>query len=162
MTPASPVKHPGHVMAWGAISGRHGRGGLKFLPRNQTMNGERYTAILEEKLLPRYRGRECTVFMQDGAPCHTSRHSMGWLEKEGVQVLPWPGNSPDLNPIENCWNLMKNRLENRQFKNLEELKEEIKDVWCREVTPEYIETLARSMPKRLANCIEKNGFQTKY
>ena len=100
--------------------------------------------------------------MQDGAPCHTSRHSMGWLRKEGVQVLPWPGNSPDLNPIENAWNLMKNRLENRQFKNLEELKAEIIDVWCKEVTPQYIEALARSMPKRLAMVIEKNGFQTKY
>ena len=135
--------------AWGAISGRHGRGGLKFLPKNQTMNGEWYTAILEDHLLPWYQGRHCNWFMQDGAPCHTSKHSMGWLRDKGVRVLPWPGNSPDLNPIENAWNLIKNRLENCKFKNLAELEACIKMVWCREVTPRYMAKLERSMPPEM-------------
>ena len=45
----------------------------------------------------------CTVFMQDGAPCHTSCSSMEWLEENNVKVLDWVGQSCDLNPIENCW-----------------------------------------------------------
>ena len=94
---------------------------MEILPNNTTMCGHRYTEILARKMLSRYRERGCTFFFQDGAPCHTSKHSMGWLKDNGVKVLPWPGNSPDLNPIENAWNVIKNRLKNRQFKNLGEL-----------------------------------------
>ena len=113
-------------------------------------------------MLMRYQGRDCNYFMQDGAICHTSKHSMGWPRENWVKVVPWPGNSPDLNPIENAWNMIKNRLENRQFKNLVELEECIKDVWCKEITPEYMAKLLRSRLLRLAQVIAADGYQTKY
>jgi hypothetical protein len=46
------VKHPNYVMEWGCFSGAGGRGGLYFLPRNTTMNGERYEMVLEDQLIP--------------------------------------------------------------------------------------------------------------
>ena len=44
------------------------------------------------------------IFQQDGAPVHTSKVALKWLENNlnsfwGKGV--WPGNSPDLSPIEN-------------------------------------------------------------
>ena len=126
------------------------------------MNSTRYTEILETKMLPWYRGRNCSFFMQDGAPCHKSGHSMGWLAEKEVRVLDWPGNSPDLNPIENCWHIMKNKLEQKEKKNLDELKQEIVNIWCTEITPEYCRALARSMPSRCAAVIKAQGGATKY
>ena len=42
---------------------------------------------------------------------HATKLVSIWLQKEGVEAVgPWPGNSPDLNPIENCRNYMKDRV----------------------------------------------------
>ena len=82
-------------MAWGTFTGKHGIWGIEFLEKNTTMNGLLYKAILKRKMIPHYHARECTWFMQDGAPCHNIRHSMGFLREHGVQVWPWACNSPD-------------------------------------------------------------------
>jgi hypothetical protein len=46
---------------------------------------------------------ETTVFMQYNAPSHKSRARRQWLQENGITILDWPGNSADLNPIENLW-----------------------------------------------------------
>ena len=156
------VKHPGSVMVWAGFDGRGGRAGMRFLPKNVTMNTKEYLDTLEAHMLPWYQGRGNTRFLQDGAPCHKSRKSMAWLAENGVDVMDWPGNSPDLNPIENMWNMMKGRLEEKQVTSVEMLKKEIIAIWVTEVSQEYCETLARSMPCRLAKVIEMKGGHTKY
>ena len=50
------------------------------------------------------------VFMQDRAPCHSARSVKSYLEEENIPLLPWPGNSPDLNPIRNIWELVKREV----------------------------------------------------
>ena len=156
------VKHPGSVIVWAGFDGRHGRAGMRFLPKNVTMNTKEYLDTLEAHMLPWYQGRSNTKFLQDGAPCHKSKKSMTWLAENGVSVMDWPGNSPDLNPIENMWNLMKRRLEEKQVTSVEMLKEEIINIWITEVSHEYCEKLARSMPRRLAKVVENQGGHTKY
>ena len=68
----------------------------------------------------------------------------------------------DLNPIENLWHIFKNKLEEKQCKNLEEMKAEIRHIWHTEITRELCKTLARSMPNRLQAVINANGGHTKY
>jgi len=95
------VKWPDSIMVWGCFSGNKGRGGLFFLPPKTTMNGEKYKAVLENHLLPSMQMHESTHFLQDGAPCHKSKLVMWFLKDANFHIIDWPGNSPDLNPIEN-------------------------------------------------------------
>ena len=40
------------------------------------------------------------LFMEGGAPCHTDQATQNWLRRNGISKLPWPSQSPDMNPIE--------------------------------------------------------------
>ena len=80
------------------------------------MNSDRYQQVLEEKLFPWMAIHGAKIFLQDGAPCHKSKKSMA-LQKSKEKyftVMDWPANSPDLNPIENVWSIMKARLKRDQ------------------------------------------------
>jgi transposase len=66
--------------------------------------------MLDEKLFRFMDLHGATHYLQDGAPCFTSKKVMGFLREKRIAVLDWPGNSPDLNPIENLWSIIKKRL----------------------------------------------------
>jgi hypothetical protein len=155
------VKHPDSVMVWGAFSGNRGRAGLYFIPKKQTMNSDRYIEVLEDHLLNFYELHSCDSFMQDGAPCHTSKKSTKWLVDNNIEVLEWPGNSPDLNPIENAWNYIKNKLEKENTISYLRLVDAIKKIWIR-LDPDYFKKLSDSMPERMRLVIEHKGEMTKY
>jgi hypothetical protein len=65
------------------------------------MNGELYIKVLEEKLFPWMERLGATNFLQDSAPCHTSKKLMAHLKDKQISIMDWLGNSTDLNPIEN-------------------------------------------------------------
>ena len=156
------VKHPTSVMVWGCFSASGGRGGLYFLPKNAYMNGDRYIEVLNDHLLPSFHIHNSRIFMHDSAPCHKARKVKKWLDERKINVLEWPGNSPDLNPIENCWHIMKNKVCAKNPSSLEDLKDVIKKVWCLEMSPEYFKNLSDSMPERLNLVIQSKGNMTKY
>lgn len=52
----------------------------------------------------------------------------------------WPSNSPDLNPIENAWSYLKQKVYLRQPKNKKELIEFAKEEWNL-IPDEYFEKL---------------------
>lgn len=54
--------------------------------------------------------------VQDGAGAHYTWHQKELLEIPGLTVLPWPGNSPDLNMIEPCWYHLKREVSNVPFR----------------------------------------------
>ena len=119
------VKHPDSVMIWACFSGNGGRGGLFFLPKGQKMNSIEYKKVLENHLLQFMDIHGSEIFQQDGAPCHTSKMMKSWFQDSKIELLDWPGNSPDLNPIENVWAIMKRRLQGMTTSSIGILKDEI-------------------------------------
>ena len=67
--------------------------------------------------------------LHDGATSHKSRIITELLEKNGVQVVNWPGNSPDLNPIVYIWSLLKKKTNFDDENNREQLMASITTVW---------------------------------
>ena len=158
----STVKAPSSVMVWGSISG-YGRGALWIMPKNTTITAKIYLEILQDRLQTHKGIHNATHFQHDGAPVHTAKIVKAWLECNNIQMLvPWPGSSPDLNIIENCWTLLKSEVSKRNPKSHQDLINTIKEVWIKEITPDYCEKLARSMPKRIIEVIKNKGYASKY
>ena len=156
------VKHPLQIMVWGSISA-NGRAALSFIPPGTTMNGTCYLNILKEKLPMHMRIHSCRYFQHDGAPCHRVRAVSDFLRNERIQVLtPWPGSSPDMNPIENCWAVLKRKIAQRCSASLADLKKNILEMWTTEMTPEYCQKLINSMPSRIERVIAAKGQSIKY
>ena len=108
------VKHPESVILWGRFSGNKERGGLYFLPKNKKVNADLYVKVLVEHMLNFFLIHGSEVFMQDNAPCHKVKKMTRFLEQQQINVLEWKGNSPDVNPIENCWQKMTKLCQKRK------------------------------------------------
>ncbi len=114
---ASSVKFPQSVMIWAAMSSA-GVGLLCFL--KSTVNAAVYQEILEHPMPPsadKLYGDADFIFQQDLVPAHTAKGTKSWFNDYGVTVLDWPANSPDLNPIENLWGIVKRKMKDTRPSN---------------------------------------------
>ncbi|GFT83171.1 transposable element Tcb2 transposase [Trichonephila clavipes] len=104
---AQTVKHPTKIMIWSVISSK-GTGCLDVV--KGMIRQDQYKNLLIPQLEEWFSNGESYIFMQDGAPCHTARSIKAFLAEQNVLLLDWPGNSPDMNTIENVWELMKREV----------------------------------------------------
>ncbi len=77
----------------------------------------------------------------------------------GVTVLGWPANSPDLNPIENLWGIVKRKMRDTRPNNADDLKAVIKATWA-SIPPQQCHKLIPSMPRRIEAVIKAKGAPT--
>lgn len=156
------VKKCPSIMIWGSISA-FGRGGIYFVQQGKTVNSAEYLKIIQEKVPQWMELHRCDVFQHDGAPCHQSRAVKSWLHCNNIEVLsPWPGSSPDLNPIENCWVKLKLAVSKSNPSSLIDLKAAILHAWTHEISPAYCQSLVDSMPRRINAVLAAHGTATKY
>ncbi|GFV06481.1 three prime repair exonuclease 2 [Trichonephila clavipes] len=86
-----------------------------------------------------------------------------FLAEQNIALLDWPGNSPDMNLIENFWELMKREVPKDVITNKTLLLERIIHVWVHH--PQMQETVKSSidsMPCRIEALIAAKGGSTKY
>ncbi len=169
------VKHAGGgIMVWGCFS-RAGVGDLVLV--EGSMDQVKYLEVLEEHMLPsahRLVGANF-IYQQDNAPCHKAKSIQDWfsdptpsaLKEIGIDwsfdVLEWPAQSPDLNPIENLWNAIEEDLKARKVQpsSKAELFAEVKFSW-ENLSSDYLVRLVDSMINRCRDVIKAKGFHINY
>jgi transposase len=103
------------------------------------------------------------IFQQDNAPPHTSKKTMKYFQEQKVSILPWPAHSPDLNPIENIWGMIKKeRMSQDHFPTTpDQLILEVMDQWER-ISITTCEHLVDSMPRRLQEVLDNKVYSINY
>lgn len=114
------------------------------------------------------------IFAQDNASTHSARIVQNWLRTwaidNGLELVDWPPYSPDLNPIENIWKLLKEGIckqypelsyAPKNNSTLQRLCEAAIEVW-EDLEDDVIENLINSMPRRLEAVVAANSWYTKY
>ena len=109
-------------------------------------------------------------FQQDNAKIHKSNKALLWFKHNKIRLFTHPPYSPDLNPIENIWSILKNRLNKRynwrlpiikKDKDVEAFKRIISEEW-ENIPQEIIDNCILSMPQRYMDLKEAKGSYTKY
>lgn len=105
------------------------------------------------------------LLQQDNATIHVSGKTSTWMQSVGIPTMKWPARSPDLNIIENVWNMIQRKVyADGQYSNKQDLWRSIESA-VEEINIYQADTLDRlreSIPRRLLSLIELKGAITKY
>ena len=152
------------VHTWGCI-GWMGAGPLKRV--NGSLNAPKYQGEIINNISEvgpeiARQGRHSFIFQQDKAPAHFAASTRAFLAEKNVTLLPWPGNSPDLNPVEHAWAYVGRKLSNRAPPNsVQKYWEAIQSEWD-SMPLTIIHRWIASMPRRVSAVIKAGGDYTRY
>ena len=150
------------VMVWGAFTATHKLPLIAMPPGRRTAID--FVEIVYDGVLgpflDAHEDASGLVLMEDGAPVHWSKAPATWRENHQIQKLEWPPNSPDLNPIENLWKVLKDRVQKRcRPKNQSEMWPGVEAEWMA-IPQSRLESLVASMPERIKAVLHTRGGHT--
>lgn len=150
-------KHYDKLNLWGCIS--HNTNKILYI-FNENMNATKYISILKENFLNVYDKNK--YFQYDNDPKHTSTKAKKFIADNKIKTIDFPSYSPDLNPIENIWGILKSKLEKRNEKiNNDNFKYIIMEEW-NTIDQSMIDNIISSMPSRLQKIIDNKGEHIDY
>uniref|UniRef100_A0A8R1E909 HTH_Tnp_Tc3_2 domain-containing protein n=1 Tax=Caenorhabditis japonica TaxID=281687 RepID=A0A8R1E909_CAEJA len=88
-------------------------------------------------------------------------HIANWFRRRRVDLLEWPSQSPDFNPIEHMWEELKRRLKGVRASNANQKCAQLEAAW-KSIPMPVVQTLLDSMPRRCQAVIDAKGYPTKY
>ena len=155
------------AMAYGSISGII-KGHLILMKKEW---GKITSKVYIERVLPDFYqhlreiehhvGFMRSILMEDGASIHTSHLTRSYHVYRGAIRMTWPAHSPDLNPIENVWRLLKYRIGKRFPKTEAEVQQYLLEEWQNLTVDDYMKYI-ESMPERCEAVIAAGGGHTKW
>lgn len=152
------------VMVWAGIW--YG-GKTELVIVHDRLNAAKYIDILKRYLLPLYESgilnNETHTLQEDNAPCHVAKMAMRWKQENGIQRLPWPPQSPDMNPIEHVWDHLERELKKitPPPTNVGDLQHSLLNIW-NNLDQSVINNLIDTMPKRVQSLLKAHGGATPY
>lgn len=156
------VKHGGgNIMVWGAFAWS-GVGSLAHI--KGIMTADVYIDLLSENLevsLLKTGLESNYIFQQDNDPKHTAKKTTAFFKSNRIKTLEWPPQSPDLNPIENLWSYLDNKVDKASVSNKNVYFEALEAAW-ENIDSGYLQNLVESMPRRLEAVLKAKGGHTKY
>lgn len=103
--------------------------------------------------------------MQDYAPGHAVRYTLEELRDRSIHIISWSPYSPDLNPIEAVWEIMKQWIQDHYGSydklSYDSLRKAVREVWDA-VTPQQLDGLIDSMKERCQAVIDAEGRYTRF
>ena len=122
-----------------------------------------YVNILQDALL---ENRDCigeqnVVMQMDNARYHWTNEILKYYEDNNIKVIDWPPYSPDLNPIENLWGIIKGKLKGKTFTTMTSLKNKLINIW-EHIELDLVERLCESIYERIEIWIKTKGALTNY
>ena len=132
---------------------------LYFIEGNMTSN--MYCEILWQSMTPSLQKLGSrAVFQHNNDPKHTSK-TIALLKRLWVKVMDWSSMSPDLNPIEHLWGILKQKVEVCKVSNICQLCDIVMEKW-KSIPVATCEARVNSMPRRLKAVLDNDGGHTKY
>jgi hypothetical protein len=150
---------------WAAV-GYNFKSNIHFYKIPGNKNGELSLEVYRDQILepvvkPRLKHTQPDFILEED---NDSGHGGGsannivakWKKQYGLKSLFTCSNSPDLAPIENCWQVMKQHLKKYPHCNEFENRELAYEGW-QNVSSNFINTRIDSFPSRLRDYIERDG-----